>query len=77
MRFWSELSPRSQAAVRVFSLTSILTLLLCLTPYYSQAEFRFYDYRLQTWDKFVDFTNPEVQLVSVRDTTLNSGFPVL
>lgn len=68
------MSPRTQEALRVFLATTVLTLLFCATPYYREGEYKLGDYRISAWDKLADFSNSEVQLLSVRDTTTQAGF---
>ena len=75
MKAWLEnMPPRTQEALRVFLATTVLTLLFCATPYYREGEYKLGDYRISAWDKLADFSNSEVQLLSVRDTTTQAGF---
>jgi adenylate cyclase len=69
----AKLSPQTQTALKVFSLTSALMLLFCLSPIYEKAELRFYDIRLQAWESVAEFTS-DVQLLSIRDSSRAAGF---
>ena len=75
MRAWfKNASPRTQEALKIFFATTVVTLLFCATPYYWEGEYKFSDYRLSAWGRFADFSNSDVQLLSVRDSTVEAGF---